>query len=279
MLQSGPQTSSKYYNGEYRKCHGPRIDRPSSCAEIFESYVHYQGQRVQFLKPWLNSNARLLEVGCSTGHFLYNVKDLVAEVVGVDYDFEAAKFASKACNCTTFGCGLEESGLPPLSFDIVCAIQTMEHVEDPIAFLTMLGKYLRPEGTIYIEVPSLYDALLSVYNNLNYFNFYFHEPHLFYFSSRSLATVTKKAGFKGNVHFIQDYNFLNHLHWILVGKPQPTCHEGLASPELPINTNVSNQLRRQLNTLMETVDKEYKAILAQHGLTDNVAFVGQLSSP
>lgn len=277
MLQDRSDDLEKYYDEEYRKSHGPRLNQPSSYAEIFESYVHYQTQRVELLKPWLNPSVRLLEVGCSTGHFLYNVKGLVGEVVGVDYDSGAAEFAGRACQCTTFGCGLDESGLELASFDIVCAIQTIEHVEDPIDFAAMLGKYLKSDGVVYIEVPSLNDPLLSLYRNSNYHNFYFHEAHLFYFTPRSLITVMNRSGFAGKVYFTQDYNLLNHLHWIMIGKPQPTCHDGLGNPKLPIGSDVGEELRREFETWIGAVDKQYKAILAKHCVTDNMAFIGGLS--
>ncbi|MDA2936658.1 class I SAM-dependent methyltransferase [Acidobacteria bacterium AH-259-A15] len=277
ILQATPSDIKKYYDQQYRKLHGPQYNHPSSYSEIFESYVNYQTQRIELLRPWLKPSTRLLEVGCSTGHFLYNVRGLVDEVVGVDYDSGAAEFASTVGQCTTFGCGLDEIDLPPASFDVVCAIQTMEHVEDPIDFVTMMGRYVKPPGIIHVEVPSLNDPLLTVYNNLNYRNFYFHEAHLFYFTPRSLMTVMNRAGFEGEVYFMQDYNFLNHLNWILLGKPQATCHDGLGSSKLPITDDVGAELQRELNTLMETVDKQYKAILAKYGVTDNIAFLGKLS--
>lgn len=278
MLQDKASDNLKeYYDGEYRKCYGPKLDLPLSYAEIFESYVHYQTQRVRLLRPWLNPGMRLLEVGCSTGHFLYNIKDLVGEVVGVDYDSGAAEFAGRTCRCITFGCALDEAGLTPASFDVICAIQTMEHVEDPIGFAVMLGKYLKPKGIVYIEVPSLLDPLLSVYDNFSYRNFYFHGAHLFYFTPRSLMTVMNRASFTGEVYFTQDYNFLNHLHWILVGRPQPTCHDGLSSPKLPIANEVEPELQKELQTWVEEADNQYKAILAKYGITENITFIGGLS--
>jgi SAM-dependent methyltransferase len=275
MLQDRPEDLRKYYDEEYRRSHGPRPNQTSSYQEIFESYVHYQTQRVDLLRPWLNPGVRLLEVGCSTGHFLYNIKGLVGEVVGVDYDSGAAKFAGNICKCTTFGCGLDETGLEHASFDVVCAIHTMEHTEDPIGFVAMLSRYLKPEGIIFIEVPSLNDPLLSIYDNSFYRDFCFQESELFYLSPRSLMTVMNRGGMDGKVYFTQCYNFLNHLHWILVGKPQPSNHEGLGSPKLPIS--IDEKLRGELETWLEEVDKQYKAILVKHGLTENITFIGGLS--
>lgn len=279
MLRDAPSNLEKYYNEEYHKSHGPRLGQLSSYAEMFDSYVNYQAQRVELLKPWLKPSTRLLDVGCQTGHFLYNIKDFVGEVVGVDYDSGAAAFAAKICNCTTFGGDLNKSGFAPASFDVVCSLQTMEHVDDPIAFAVMLGKYLKPGGIIYIEVPSLSDPLLSVYDVSAFRSFYFHEAHLFYFNARSLMTVMSKAGFTGRIHFTQDYNFLNHIHWSFKGKPQSSCHDGLGRPKLPVAgaSACSQELLEDLQAWIEASDQQYKAILEKHGATANISFIGKMA--
>jgi SAM-dependent methyltransferase len=275
MLQHNVSDLNRFYKEEYRKQYGPEPGKASHYAEIFDSYVNYQQQRVDLLRPYFSLDKKLLEVGCSTGHFLYNVKNLVGEVIGVDYDSGAAEFAGNICQCKTFGCGLDETGLPVASYDVACAIHTMEHVEDPIGFATMLGKYLKPDGIIVIEVPSLHDPLLWVYDNANYRIFWFRDVHLFYFTPKSLEKVMNKAGFIGKMYFTQDYNFLNHLSWIMLGKPQSTCHYGLSTPKLPIAERVSTELREELDSWMESVDREYKALLAKHEVTSNITFIGR----
>jgi len=275
MLQDQGWADLKtYYDQDYRKRHGPTLNQPSSYQEIFDAYVPYQGSRIECLKPWLHPRARLLEVGCCTGHFLHEVKSLVGEVVGVDYDARAARFASDVCRCRTFGGPLEEAGLEPASFDLVCTFQTMEHVPDPIRFATLLKRYLKPGGTICVEVPSLHDPLLSVFRNPGYRTFHFHEAHLFYFSPASLRAVMERAGFRGEVRGRQDYNVLNHLHWIMSNGPQSTCREGLGPPRLPIADDVEPALRAELEAWIEQVDRQYKTLMAKHGRTENVIFLG-----
>lgn len=275
MLEKKLSNTKEYYDKNYRKTHGPTINKVSSYKENFESYVNCQNQRIELLRPWLTGESSLLEVGCSTGHFLYNVKNLVGEVVGVDYDSGAADYASEICDCKTFGCGLDETDLGLESFDVVCAIQTMEHVEDPIGFVNLLGKYLKPNGILYIEVPNLYDPLLSVFLAPRYSNFYFHEAHILYFTTDSLLNVLKCAGFNGSVYFLQDYNFINALHWVLTGLPQPSCHEGLSSPEITTVSNIPYELHSDLKELLSSFDKNYKQLLAKYKVTDNIGFVGK----
>ena len=135
----------------------------------------------------------MLDVGCSAGHFLHNVKPLAGEVVGVDYDREAAEYAGRRLGCTTYGGELVDAPIERGSFDLVCAIQVMEHVPDPIEFARTLAAFLAPGGVAYVEVPNLRDPLLSVYDVPAYGSFYYHRAHLFYMTGRSLRNFPKYA--------------------------------------------------------------------------------------
>ena len=266
-----------FYDGDYRRKYGPDLNRVSDYEEIFQAYLPFQAHRVDLIRPYLGPGKRLLEVGCSTGHFLCHVRDLVGEAVGVDYDSGAAGFAGEKCGVTTYGCDLLETPLEPASFDVVCAIQTMEHVPDPVGFVKMLGRYLKEDGVIYIEVPNLADPLMALYENRAYTDFYFHDAHLLYFTERSLSAVMERSGFRGRTVFFQDYNLMNHLNWLFLNKPQPTCDEGLGPARLPLKVPQEQAIRRDLDAFMDRADREYRSILAHHGYTDNMAFIGGLA--
>ena len=275
MLEDARQDSRQFYDGEYRKRFGPDLSRPSGYPEIFSAYVGYQDRRLSLLLPHLHPGMRLLEVGCSTGHFLHHIRNHVQEAIGVDYDSGAAGYAASVTGCRTYGCSLEETDLEKGSFDVVCAIQTLEHVGDPTGFIRLLSRYLRPGGILYIEVPNLQDPLLALYRNRAYHDFYFHEAHLFYFTPRSLGQVMEKAGMAGEIRFFQDYSILNHLHWVFRDRPQATCHEGLSSPRLPVDPGAPAGLKGDLESFWSETDSRYREILARYGYTDNMAFIGQ----
>jgi SAM-dependent methyltransferase len=276
VLESAPAKDlAGYYAQEYWKTHGPDLTKQADYAEIFQSYVNYQGRRLGLLRPLLGPRARLLEVGCATGHFLYNVKPLVGEAIGVDYDAGAAAYAREATGCATHGGPLAESGLEKASFDVVCAFQTLEHVPDPVAFVRELGAYVRHGGHLAIEVPSLYDPLLSLYRVAAYRRFFYHLEHLLYFTPRSLQAVMDRAGFAGVVHPVQDYNFTNHLNWIFLERPQPSCHAGLGKASLPLAPGLGAEARAAVEEWVDSVDRSYKALLAKLGLTENLTFIGK----
>lgn len=99
----------------------------------------------------------LLDVGCGTGNLRPFVRDRFDRYVGVDIvrydDFPAdAEF-----------CRLDlDSGRVPLpdgSADVVVAVETIEHLENPRAFVRELVRLARPGGWVVVTTPNQQSAL------------------------------------------------------------------------------------------------------------------------
>jgi len=272
----GPPDLEAYYDGGYRREYGPKPGVATDYRTLFEAHVGYQQQRLDLLAPYLHGDAQVLEVGCSTGHLLHHLAPLVRRAVGVDLDSGATAFARDQLGLETYGCALDAAGLAERSFDLVLAVQTLEHVPDPVAACREFARYLKPDGRLFIEVPNLHDPLLRLYDAPRYNSFYYHRAHLWYFGETALRAVLARAGLDGEVGFAQDYNFLNHLHWALRNEPQPSAHSGLGAARLPLRAGVSEPLARELDLLMAETDRRYKAILARHKATENLCLLGTL---
>lgn len=265
----------RFYNEDYRKKFKPKLNKVSTPQELFDIYSKFQESRIKLIKKFLTKEMRLLEIGCSAGMFLFHIKNYVREIVGIDYDSKAAHFASKKCSCPVFDTDIEDTGLNKQAFDIICMFQVLEHVRNPCEFLKKCEKYLKPNGIIYIEVPNLHDALIYAYNLPNHYNFYFHFAHLWYFTAKSLNILMKKVKFEGQIYFTQDYNILNHMHWISVDTPQCDCIPGLSLPCLPLRDSLESYKKEELNSFIQRMDFEYKEMLAKLGITSNISFIGR----
>ena len=67
---------------------------------------------------------------------------------------------------------------------MVIASHVVEHVSDPLSFLNNIIDYIRPGGSIFIEVP----CQDHLYKSLD-------EPHLLFFTDQSLQLLLETLGF------------------------------------------------------------------------------------
>jgi SAM-dependent methyltransferase len=94
----------------------------------------------------------ILEVGCGTGGNLAMLKAF-GEVQAVEPDDEARSFAAEGSGLPV-AAGALPGPLPDSDFDLICALDVIEHVEfDREAVAALAGK-LKPGGCILATVPA-----------------------------------------------------------------------------------------------------------------------------
>jgi 2-polyprenyl-3-methyl-5-hydroxy-6-metoxy-1,4-benzoquinol methylase len=256
LAENHIQDSKAYYATEYRKKYAHKAEvSPTSPQEIFAIYSQFQENRMPFIRPKLNHKTKLLEVGASAGQFLKHILNDVAIAHAIELDSECCNFLRDEIGVEASSEFLEKSPFADERYDIVCAFQVMEHVENPIHFLKSLKKVTAPGGLIFLEVPNLHDSLLSVWDIPSHNKFFYHSAHLHYFTEKSLINITAKAGFSNEntiVNFTQDYNLLNHLHWIMNDGPQENCLVGMSEISLKgKDVHLSDWLSREMKLLNE----------------------------
>ena len=101
----------------------------------------------------LPADARILEIGCGTGHNLQMLSGF-GHVDGLELDDEAATLSEKR-----LGRGILRSPLPELDgvsndYDLIGAFDVIEHLEDDSAALAAIATKLKPGGTFMMTVPA-----------------------------------------------------------------------------------------------------------------------------
>src|SRR3954469_6417540 len=87
----------------------------------------------------VGAGTRLLDLGCGTGLLARAAADRGARVTGLDADPAAVARAAAEVPEGSFTVGTAEH--PPSSpFDVVAAVQLLEHVPDPVAVLSAAGR-------------------------------------------------------------------------------------------------------------------------------------------
>ena len=263
-----------YYAENYRQEYSHNAEAAATNArEIFDVYRHYQRTRLDAISPYLEGLTKLLEVGASSGQFLVNIKDRVAEIHAIELDKDCCAFMQNDLGIRADSEFLRESAFAEEIYDVVCSFQVMEHVADPAVFLRELHQSAKKGGTIFVEVPNLHDPLLSVWKVNAYQKFFYHSAHLHYFTEDSLRKTAELAGFAPDqvaISFTQDYNLLNHLNWVMNDAPQVTCNVGLSEISL---AGVNQEITSWLTEKMTTLNSEYIEKLVKAKATSNLMMV------
>jgi len=279
-LRPNNDNLGKYYGTDYRDKYTPSIDKKYDSDAMFKASLPLQNRRIERSKHLFNKDSNVLEVGASSGHFSYAIKDMVATRTVIELNLSDAEYIRQKQGISVYTTPIEETDIPKESFDGIFAFQMLEHVPNPRKFLTTLSEYIKPGGFIHVEVPNINDALLSAYKlNKGFADFYFREPHLYYFSVDTLKELFSQSGFDGEASTCQDNNFLNTINWIQNDKPQDSVETSQYPPILVNNKDVNDEIRGKLNKWILGVDREYQSLLNSLKIGDVALFLGTKKNP
>jgi SAM-dependent methyltransferase len=128
----------------------------------------------------------ILDAGCGTG-LAEDVLDPLGTVIGIDVAPEA--LCDRASTCPERLCLASIDPAPFRSgiFDLVVALDIIEHIEDDAAALREMHRLCRPGGRLLITVPA-YDWLRSAHDEA--------LGHYRRYSVRQIADLMRDAGFR-----------------------------------------------------------------------------------
>ncbi len=113
------------------------------------------------------TDARILEVGCGTGH---NLKMLgqFGTVDGIEIDDAARAIAEKRLGHSISSARLPElSGIKRGYYDLAAALDVVEHIDDDRATIAALASCLKPGGKLLVTVPA-HQWMWSAHDELNH---------------------------------------------------------------------------------------------------------------
>lgn len=161
-------------------------------AELDELHWWYRARR-QVLQALIERvvdpppGANILEVGCGTGHNLAMLGRF-GKVDAIEVDAEARAFAEKRT-----GRPVSSAPLPALPgierghYDLVAALDVVEHIADDRAAVEALASCLKPGGKLLVTVPA-HQWMWSAHDELNH--------HKRRYSKRGLARLIEGSPLK-----------------------------------------------------------------------------------
>jgi cyclopropane fatty-acyl-phospholipid synthase-like methyltransferase len=111
----------------------------------------------------IHTNERVVNFGCGVGPQAVTYKAHFAEMVGIDLHQERLAMSQtllaerEVTNYRTICAPVEKTGLPNGTFQKALAIDIIEHLPDPAAFLAEAYRVLTPGGEMLVTVPAMHD--------------------------------------------------------------------------------------------------------------------------
>lgn len=136
-------------------------------------------------------NKTVLEIGCGKGEFISLLCSMGSNRgVGFDPAFEPRRTPAEGGDSVTFYQELYSERSVHVAADFVVCKMTLEHIPDPLAFLSMVRRAIgESRPTVFFQVPDMKRVL----NDGAFWDIY-HE-HCSYFTAESLRTLFLLCGF------------------------------------------------------------------------------------
>ena len=155
---------------------------------------NYHYKRYKLVKSMiLNEGSNLLDVGCgnpSTGMMEGAFLDYIGYGTGIDIENRTINFDFKLGN-------MEDIPFDDSSFDVVTALEVIEHINDPIKGLSEVHRVLKNNGLFVMSTPD---------NNLVFKTFWklwnviivskWKDDHINSFTKNKWERLIRSAGFK-----------------------------------------------------------------------------------
>jgi 2-polyprenyl-3-methyl-5-hydroxy-6-metoxy-1,4-benzoquinol methylase len=134
-----------------------------------------------------------LDIGCGRGYFPAVLKGLGWHAHGVEISADAAEYARKTFSIDVFTGTIEQYAADSSfrQFPLVTAIDVIEHVPSPQAFLEAAVKAVAPGGRLVIDTPNAAAGNIALkgkhWKGFNPF-------HIYLFTAEHLATMLQRLG-------------------------------------------------------------------------------------
>jgi len=156
----------------------------------------------QFFVDNVNSEDKVLDIGCGNGALTFEIAKKAKKVVGIDLDKKNIKIAKKeywAPNIK-YLVGDATKDLPNQKFDVIILSNVLEHIESRVEFLQKI-KNLAPK--ILIRVPMINRDWITLYKKELGVEWRLDKTHYIEYTLESFKEELKKAGLNLEKYSIQ----------------------------------------------------------------------------
>lgn len=190
------QVSESRYWETMRAFDEPQFNQPAGRElERRMSVAQRRLERIAALLDKPPQALRLIDVGCSRGHFVSAAASLGFQAEGVEPAPQIAA-AARAAGLRVREGLLEELRLPEASYDAVTLFEVVEHLKTPLPLMLECGRILRPGGVLCISTGNAVSWTVALMRERwDYFHIDKDAGHVSFYNPGSLALLASRSGF------------------------------------------------------------------------------------
>lgn len=147
---------------------------------------------------------KILNTGSATGATSLMLKKY-GEVLSSEYDKDCSEYLSEILDEEVLNASLTDLPLEDRSFDLVCAFDVIEHIEDHERAIQEMNRVLTKGGYAFITVPT-FNILWSKHDEINH--------HYRRYKKNELKELLEKNNFE--IQYISYFNFILFLPILVI---------------------------------------------------------------
>lgn len=184
-----------YYPDHYGPYQGTRVNLNTrqnrfllSLKQLAKKIFQLNITRLPRLKP-----GRMLEIGCASGSFLYQMHSKGWEVEGIERSENAAK-AAQSLGFPVHQGTVETAPETDHLYDMVVGWMVFEHLHEPLKALKKIHNWVRSGGFLVLSLPNANSLEFRIFKSRWYA---LQLPnHLYHYTPHTLEKVLHKGGWK-----------------------------------------------------------------------------------
>ena len=182
-----------YWYGDRESIGQPDV-RTRSELDLGERCIWWLRDTLRYVCP----PGAAVDVGCGHGGFTALLRLAGFEATGLELSPAIAALATETFGVPTWSGHLrEQEHVTPGSLDLVTAMDVVEHVPDPVAFVRDVAQALAPEGVFALQMPRRPDGMdrRELDEREHRFLQMMIPEHLTLFTERGAGRLLRRAGF------------------------------------------------------------------------------------
>jgi SAM-dependent methyltransferase len=191
-------------------------------------FTNYEEDKIasqEYLRKYLKwiralsraKSEKLLDVGAANGYFVDLANKSGFSALGLEISQSAVDWAVKLERPVIQG--TLETLNNGIVYDVVTALDVLEHVPDPLNFLKIVRTKISDDGIVLINVPYAGSAFSKISGKR--WHAYLPPEHWMYFNKKSLGRILEMAGFKVIAFRVISKSFtFGYIYMTIANSPQ-----------------------------------------------------------